>query len=419
MPRIVLFGATGYTGRLTAEASVARGDRPVLAGRDPGRRSRRSPTSSAASWRPRSPTSPTRARSRALVEPGDVIVATVGPFARWGDLAAEAAIGAGARYLDSTGEPAFIRRVFEHFGAAGGAGGRRAGDRVRLRLGARQPRRRAGAARGRRGGDPGRRRLLHDRRRARWDERRHPRLGAPARCSSRRSSGGDGIRTERGGAAGARSSTSPAAPKPAISVGASEHFTLPRIHPGLREVNGYLGWFGSHSRPMQAVSAVNAGLTKIPGVKAGIGRADRARSSRPRPAARTPRRAPGPARRSSRSPTAPAGEELATVEVGGVNGYTFTGQVLAWGAAAAAGRRDREGRRARPGRGVRPRRARGRLRRGRDQPGRRLELRLGRGASEVAIEVELDPDELARRGTSRPPRWAARHPRRGGWFRSG
>ena len=45
--RIVLFGATGYTGRLTADAMVARGDRPVLAGaqrrpaRGDGRRARR------------------------------------------------------------------------------------------------------------------------------------------------------------------------------------------------------------------------------------------------------------------------------------------------------------------------------------------------------------------------------------------
>jgi short subunit dehydrogenase-like uncharacterized protein len=31
--RIVLFGATGYTGRLTAAALVERGARPVLAGR--------------------------------------------------------------------------------------------------------------------------------------------------------------------------------------------------------------------------------------------------------------------------------------------------------------------------------------------------------------------------------------------------
>ena len=35
--RVVLFGATGYTGRLTAEAMVAAGVRPVLAGRDRGR----------------------------------------------------------------------------------------------------------------------------------------------------------------------------------------------------------------------------------------------------------------------------------------------------------------------------------------------------------------------------------------------
>jgi short subunit dehydrogenase-like uncharacterized protein len=35
--RIVLFGATGYTGRLTAQALVDRGARPVLAGRDSGR----------------------------------------------------------------------------------------------------------------------------------------------------------------------------------------------------------------------------------------------------------------------------------------------------------------------------------------------------------------------------------------------
>ena len=32
--RIVLYGATGYIGGLTARAMVARGVRPVLAGRD-------------------------------------------------------------------------------------------------------------------------------------------------------------------------------------------------------------------------------------------------------------------------------------------------------------------------------------------------------------------------------------------------
>ena len=39
-----------------------------------------------------------------------------------------------------------------------------------------------------------------------------------------------------------------------VSVGSSEHFTLPRVAPRLREVNAYLGWFGPLSRPMQAAS---------------------------------------------------------------------------------------------------------------------------------------------------------------------
>ena len=37
MARIVLFGASGYTGRLTARACVERGIRPVLAGRSPSK----------------------------------------------------------------------------------------------------------------------------------------------------------------------------------------------------------------------------------------------------------------------------------------------------------------------------------------------------------------------------------------------
>ena len=41
----------------------------------------------------------------ALVEPGDVLVTTVGPFVRWGQPAAAAATTVGAHYIDSTGEP--------------------------------------------------------------------------------------------------------------------------------------------------------------------------------------------------------------------------------------------------------------------------------------------------------------------------
>ncbi|MGH2969070.1 MAG: saccharopine dehydrogenase NADP-binding domain-containing protein, partial [Solirubrobacteraceae bacterium] len=113
--RIVVFGATGYTGRLVAERLVAQGARPVLAGRSESRLAELAErlggleTARADAMRRNSVFS--------LVRPGDVLVSTVGPFAKWGEAAVRASIAAGATYLDSTGEPVFIRRVFEELGA--------------------------------------------------------------------------------------------------------------------------------------------------------------------------------------------------------------------------------------------------------------------------------------------------------------
>src|SRR5215212_1769339 len=112
--RIVVFGATGYTGDLTSRALVGAGARPVLAGRDAGRLARLASelggldTAVADVERP--------ASVRALVEAGDVLVTTVGPYLRFGAPAVEAAVDAGAHYFDATGEGPFIRRVFEEYG---------------------------------------------------------------------------------------------------------------------------------------------------------------------------------------------------------------------------------------------------------------------------------------------------------------
>jgi short subunit dehydrogenase-like uncharacterized protein len=119
--RIVLFGATGYTGRLLAEALVERGARPLLAARgadrltDLGAELGGLETAVADVGRPET--------VRALVGPGDVLVSTVGPFVRFGGPAVDAAIEAGATYLDSTGEPQFIRHVFEDCGPRAEAAG--------------------------------------------------------------------------------------------------------------------------------------------------------------------------------------------------------------------------------------------------------------------------------------------------------
>ena len=119
--RIVVFGATGYTGDLTARALVraarARSSRPATR-----RACARWPRSSAG-WSGRWPTSRARTPCARCVERGDVLVSTVGPFARWGEPAVQAAIGAGAHYLDSTGEGSFIRDVFERYGAGAQAAG--------------------------------------------------------------------------------------------------------------------------------------------------------------------------------------------------------------------------------------------------------------------------------------------------------
>ena len=327
--RIILFGATGYTGRLTAEASVARGDRPVLAARTKAKVEALADELGGLETAVADVSDP--ASVRALLEPGDVIVATVGPFVRWGDVAAEAAIEAGARYLDSTGEPAFIRRVFERFGPEA----ERSGAALLTAFGYDWvPGNLAGALALREAGDSA----------TRLDVGYFTTGGLGGMSGGTRASAAGamlepsfawrgGIRTERGGAK-AREFTVAGRTKAAISVGASEHFTLPRIHPGLREVNAYLGWF-AHVRPVQAFSAVNAGIARIPGVKTGMNKlVERFVSTSTGGPDAEARAATGS--QVVAIAYGPGGEELSTVEVGGVNGYTFTGQVLAWGAAAAA-----------------------------------------------------------------------------------
>src|SRR5215204_6397312 len=119
--RIVVFGATGYTGRLTAERLVAQGAQPVLAGRSEDKLRALSAGLGGLPWEVADVER--EASVAGLAGSGDVLVSTVGPFVRWGEPALRAAVAGGAVYLDSTGEPPFIRRVFTHFGAPARAAG--------------------------------------------------------------------------------------------------------------------------------------------------------------------------------------------------------------------------------------------------------------------------------------------------------
>ena len=112
--RIVLFGATGYTGELTARALARRGAPTVLAGRNGEALARLAEQLDGAETAVADATD--AAAVRALLQPGDVLVSTVGPFIRLGQAAVSAAVEVGAHYLDSTGEGPFIRTVFEQHG---------------------------------------------------------------------------------------------------------------------------------------------------------------------------------------------------------------------------------------------------------------------------------------------------------------
>ena len=329
MSRIVLFGATGYTGELTAHAMAERGMKPVLAGRRGDALAQLSSelgggfeTATADVSKPET--------VRALVEAGDVLVTTVGPFARWGDPALDAALDAGAHYVDSTGEPSFIRRVFEQAGPRAEANGRvvltacgydwvpgnlagalaleQAGDRA---LGVRIGYFATGAGMGGQSG------------------------GTRASTAGALIEPTYGFRdgrlvTERG-AARVHTFEIRGKERQGVSVGTSEAFSLPRVHPGLRDVEVYLGWFGGASRAMQVGSAVISGITRVPGVRAGLrAAADRfVKGSTGGPDAEE--RAAGGSLFVAEALSG-SGEVLNCVVLEGASGYTFTGDMLAWAA---------------------------------------------------------------------------------------
>src|SRR5215218_9397457 len=261
--RIVLFGATGYTGRLAAEAMVERGLKPVLAARSKEKLDALATelggeleTAMADVSDPPS--------VRALVERGDVLVSTVGPFARWGGAAADAAIDAGALYIDSTGEPAFIRRVFEEYGPRADRSGTgmitAAGyDWVPGNL--------AGALALRHAGDAAAKVAVGYFLKGPGSMSGGTALSAASTLLDPSFAYRDGQITTERGAARARKFHVDGKDWWGVSVGGTEHFTLPRVAPSVREVEVELGWMGSASRAMPIVSAPVELLTRVPPAK--------------------------------------------------------------------------------------------------------------------------------------------------------
>ncbi|NYV76711.1 trans-acting enoyl reductase family protein, partial [Streptomyces sp. UH6] len=117
---LVLFGATGFVGALTAEYLVRAapaGTRIAVAGRSPEKLEAllRRLGHGAAGWRTIVVDAGTPDALAAMAARTTVVVTTVGPYARYGLPLAEACARAGTHYADLTGEPLFVRDCVDRF----------------------------------------------------------------------------------------------------------------------------------------------------------------------------------------------------------------------------------------------------------------------------------------------------------------
>jgi short subunit dehydrogenase-like uncharacterized protein len=323
--RIIIFGASGFTGRQVAERLAAQGAAPVLAGRSEG------PVRELAErlgleWR----TADALRRNSvfALLERGDVLVSTVGPFTKWGEPAVRAAIAAHGTYIDSTGEPAFVRRVFEEFS--------RPAERARAALLTAMgydfvPGALAAALALEEAGEAA----------VRVDIGYYA-LGAGVSAGTRRSAVGvmideshtfsDGALRAARTAERVRSFPIRGKQREAVSIGGAEHLTLPAAYPRLREVNVYLGWFGGLARPLQAASLAGSLFMRVPGVRGVL----HAAGDQVAGLATGPEPGSGISWVAAEAYDA-GGAKLAEVHLSGAEPYAFTADFLAWAAGRAAG----------------------------------------------------------------------------------
>jgi short subunit dehydrogenase-like uncharacterized protein len=322
--RIVIFGATGFTGRQVAERLVAQGAKPVLAGRSEAS-VRELAERLGTEWRQ---ADALRQNSVfGLLESGDVMVSLVGPFARWGEPAARAAIAAGGTYIDSTGEPVFVRRVFGEFGPAA----ERSGATLLTAMGYDfVPGALAGALALEAGGEMA----------VRVDVAYYA-FGIGLSAGTKRSAVGialdeshafrDGELRAVRNAERVRSFDVKGKSRPAMAIGGAEHFTLPAAYPRLRDVNVYLGWFGELARPLQIAGLASSLAAHLPGARSAL----RAVGERVVDATGGPEPASGISWIAAEAFDA-EGHRLAEVQLSGVEPYTFTAAFLAWAARRAA-----------------------------------------------------------------------------------
>ncbi len=325
MTKIVVFGATGYTGELTVEALVKRGLKPVLAGRNVSRLidiAKRFDLSYQLA------DVADLESVKSLVEKGDVLISTVGPFMRYGQTAVEAAVAKGAHYIDSTGEPEFVRYVIEAFDQRAKQSGSclltaAAYDYFPGNCAAAQALEMAGEEAVRVdigyygiGKDP---LVLSDG----TKESIINIMTVPGRFwrNGQLVKGFGGTRLHHFRVANKN--------RAAISVSTSEAFFLPKSFSQVKDVNVYLGWFGIASYLLQFMAISSSIFLKLPGSGKFLQTIQpflfTSKGKGPNKESRD---------RGASQVIAIAydenGKALSRFELEGVHGYTFTANMLAW-----------------------------------------------------------------------------------------
>jgi short subunit dehydrogenase-like uncharacterized protein len=265
--RVILLGARGSLGRLTATAMVRQGLQPVLAGRDESalleiaeELAVDNPTERPLEVAIADTESPESLRAL-LASPGDVLVSTVGPFTSHGEAPIRAATDAGCGYLDSSWEPPFIRRVFSRYSPAAAARGA-------VLLPAFGCYYTAGALAAT---IAVRRTMTDSRPPARVD------IGYFVTGSGRASAPGNALidesfrwrdgrlQQERPGSRVRTFELSADKQAEALSLGTAEHFTVPRLAASITTINVYVGWFGRLTRAAAVAGSVTGTASKVPG----------------------------------------------------------------------------------------------------------------------------------------------------------
>lgn len=304
---VLVFGATGFSGRMIVEQLVGRGI-PVRA----AARSQEKLEALAAELAGVEPIAADVQEPDTVLRAAkgaSILITSVGPYTRLGHVAAEAALAAAIPYIDITGEPGWLRRVFSEYDARALATGISflpafGYDYVPGNL--------AGAIALRRAGEQA----------ARVDiayflagkQKRNTESFSKGTLDSLEASSKERGYAFHNGALG--DVTGPrrkfeyeldGEPVTAVAIGGTEHFSLPRIAPWLREVNVGLGWFQPGSEKPKRDRENEA---------EGPGESKRAESRA---------RVIAIARDESGSP-------LETVHVDGPNPYDLSGLLTAWAA---------------------------------------------------------------------------------------